>query len=113
MVFDVGERDVVCMGEVGEMRRVRGELAGFGEVDKGANAGGKELVEFLGGRLEWGPRIFTSEEFWGCPVRVWDGTRAVSVDGRKGRTTLRTRWFRARVDGDGGDVSSVSHFVEW
>lgn len=71
----------MCLGEVGEVRGVWGEFTRFGEVDEGADAGGEEFVEFLGGRLEWGPGVFAGEELGGCPVGVGDGTWAVCVDG--------------------------------
>lgn len=83
MVFNVGEGDAVCVGEVGEVGCVWGELARLCEVDKGANACCEEFVEFLSGRFEWRPGIFAGEESGCCPVRIWDGTWAVCVDGGK------------------------------
>lgn len=107
VVLDVGERDAVCVCEVGEVGGVWGEFTGFGEVDEGADTCGEEFVEFLGGGLEWGPGVFAGEEVGGCPVGVGDGTWAGGVEGRKGGATLGATL--AGVDGDGGDVEGVGH----
>ena len=106
VVFNVGEGNAMGVGEVGEVGCVWGKFTRFGEVDEGADACCEEFVEFLCGRLEWRPRVFAGEELGSCPVRVWDGTWAVCVDGWERGATVRF----AVVDGDGRDVQGVSHF---
>ena len=102
------------VGEVREVRGIRGELAGLGEVDEGTNASGEEFVEFLGGRLEWGPRVFAGEETGGCPVGVGDGTRAACVDGWQRRAALGLAGDWRLADVDGRDVEGVGHlWVGW
>jgi len=73
VVFDLGDGDVVCECEVGEVGGIGLEFSGFSEVDECAYACCEEFVEFLSGGLEWGPGILAGEEERCCPVRVWDG----------------------------------------
>ena len=110
VVLDVGDGDVVCVCEVGEVGCVRGEFTGLGEVDEGADACGEEFVEFLGGGLEWRPGVLAGEELGRRPVGVWDGTRGGGEERWKGRAALGSTAGLA-AEGDGGDVEGERHLA--
>lgn len=110
VVLDLGRVDTKSGAAFGEVRVVRKELVGFGEVDEGAYTGEQQRVELLLGvltrgvrRRERAVRELARDEVRRRPIRIWYGARQ-GAD--VGRLVVRGRRGGRRRGGEGGRAAA-------